>query len=106
MCRSGDIGFGASFECLRKSDNRTWVHMFTGPAVRVAMQATLRRMLLPDWLCDFIKKYIVNGPQAGPFQAYVRETVLARMQWTTTRTDLVEGLLKKEEAKVRFQRAC
>ena len=64
------------------------------------MDATLRRMVLPDWLCDYIKSMKGRGPQNGPFQQYVRETVAARMEWTVQRPDLVEGLLLKEKDQV------
>ena len=101
MCHGiGDLGFGASFDCLRKTDNRQWINTFAGPAARLATNATLRRMVLPDWLCDYIKKIETRGPQNGPFQAYVAETVGARMEWTVQRPDLIEGLLAKEKEQV------
>jgi hypothetical protein len=96
----GDLGFGASFDCLRKTDNRQWVTVFSGSAAKVALMATLRRMVLPDWLCDYIKTFDGQSPQSGPFQVYVAETVGARMNYTVQRPDLVEGLLIKEKEQV------
>ena len=100
MSRLGDLGFGASFDCLRKTDHRHWANIFAGPLARVAMEATLRRMILPGWLCDYIKTMTGGGPQNSSFQEYVQETVAARMDWTVERPDLIEGLLLKEKEKV------
>lgn len=58
-------------------------------------------MVLPDWLCDYIKTFASMNPQAGGFQKYVRLAVLRRMEWTAERPDLIEGLLVKEKEKVR-----
>ena len=64
------------------------------------MDATLRRMVLPGWLCDYIKTFNGRSPQNNQFQTYVGETVAARMEWTVQRPDLIEGLLLKEKDQV------
>lgn len=57
-------------------------------------------MILPDWLCDWIRKRQGLGHVNNSFREYVHETVSARMQWTVQRPDLVEGLLAKEKEDV------
>lgn len=103
---AGDIGFGASFDTLRKSDHRSWTNAFAGQGSRGALDATTRRMILPDWICDWLKKRRGLGQVNSAFQEYVRETVAARMQWTVQRPDLVEGLLSKEKDEVSFPMCC
>jgi cytochrome P450 len=96
----GDLGFGAEFDCLLKPDHRVWTYAFSGPQGRIALQSTLRRMVLPNWLCDYIKSFQGFSQTNTEFQGYVRETVGARMQYTMQRPDLVEGLLLKEKEQV------
>jgi hypothetical protein len=57
-------------------------------------------MVLPDWLCDWIRRRQGLGQANNSFREYVHETAQARMQWTVQRPDLVEGLLAKEKEDV------
>lgn len=94
----GDLGFAADFNSLKSEENRHWSLMFGRPeSLKAPMFGTTRRMILWDWLCDYINKKMPGSVQNGEFQKYAFETLNARAAYTVERPDLIEGLVRNME---------
>lgn len=96
----GDLGFGATFNTLRSPERRAWTDSLGGQdGASFATISTLRRMVLPDWLCDLIKKYTVSQV-SSPLMGHVKATLAERMEMNVQRPDLVSGLVSTEKDEV------
>jgi hypothetical protein len=61
--------------------------------IKAPMEATTRRMILPDWLCDYLNKRLPGSVVNSDFSQYVMATISARAEYTVERPDLIEGLI-------------
>ncbi|KAH8171754.1 cytochrome p450 domain-containing protein [Sarocladium implicatum] len=94
---AGDLTFAASFECLNSPDHRIWLPALADEGARRAWFGTLRRMVLPHWLCDYINGSYFSNPNTSGFQSFAYEAVLRRREWTVERPDLLESLIAGED---------
>lgn len=77
-----------------------WLPILVDREAKLAWMGTLRRLVLPNWLCDYINSLVFKDPSTVGFQGFVYQAVLRRMEWTVQRPDLLEGLIAGEEAEV------